>query len=58
MNSSALYLGQALGTAVGGLVLTNVAGVAGYAALAWVSVPLFVVAIGASLLLARTPARQ
>jgi predicted MFS family arabinose efflux permease len=49
MNSSALYLGQAIGTGIGGLMLAAVPGVAGYTSLVWVSVPLFALAIGVSL---------
>jgi DHA1 family inner membrane transport protein len=57
LNSSALYLGQAVGPAVGGLVLARSIGqasdVAAYQSLAWISVPLFLAAILASLLAPR-----
>jgi predicted MFS family arabinose efflux permease len=52
LNSSALYLGQAFGPAIGGLVLARVEGVAAYQALVVVSVPLFLVAIAVSTLTA------
>ncbi|HWA36904.1 MAG TPA: MFS transporter [Burkholderiales bacterium] len=50
LNSSALYLGQAVGPAIGGLVLARVEGVAAYQALVAVSVPLFLAAIAVSAL--------
>jgi predicted MFS family arabinose efflux permease len=53
LNSSALYLGQAFGPAIGGLVLARVEGVAAYQALVVVSVPLFVAAITVSVLTTR-----
>jgi DHA1 family inner membrane transport protein len=57
LNSSALYLGQAVGPAVGGLVLARSIGqasdVAAYQSLAWISVPLFLSAILASVLAPR-----
>ncbi len=53
LNSSALYLGQAVGPAIGGLILAHSTGVAAYQSLAFVSVPLFVAAIAASALAAR-----
>ena len=53
LNSSALYLGQAVGPAVGGLVLAQSTGIAAYQSLAWISVPLFVAAILASALAPR-----
>jgi DHA1 family inner membrane transport protein len=57
LNSSALYLGQAVGPAVGGLVLARSIGqasdVAAYQSLAWISVPLFLAAILASVLAPR-----
>jgi predicted MFS family arabinose efflux permease len=53
LNSSALYLGQAFGPAIGGLVLARVEGVAAYQALVAVSVPLFIAAIAVSVLTAR-----
>jgi MFS transporter, DHA1 family, inner membrane transport protein len=49
LNSSAIYLGQALGPAAGGLLIAHVAGAQGYALLAAISVPLLVAAIGLSL---------
>lgn len=52
LNSSALYLGQAAGPAIGGLILAQASGVAAYQWLAAVSVPLFVAAIAASAALA------
>jgi predicted MFS family arabinose efflux permease len=48
MNSSALYLGQAIGTGIGGLILAAVPGVAGFTSLSWASVPLFLLAIAVS----------
>ncbi len=53
LNSSALYLGQAAGPVIGGVVLARVEGVLAYQALAAVSVPLFVAAIAVSALAAR-----
>lgn len=50
LNSSAVYLGQAVGSAAGALVIANVPGVAGYAALSWLTVPLLLAAISLSLL--------
>jgi predicted MFS family arabinose efflux permease len=55
LNSSALYLGQAAGPAIGGLILAQASGVAAYQWLAAVSVPLFVAAIAASALAGRKP---
>ena len=52
LNSSALYLGQAVGPVIGGIMLANVSGVAAYQWLAAVSVPLFVLAIALSAYLA------
>jgi predicted MFS family arabinose efflux permease len=49
LNSSAVYLGQAVGSAGGGIVIAHVSGAAGYASLAWLSVPLVAAAIGLSL---------
>jgi predicted MFS family arabinose efflux permease len=57
LNSSSLYLGQAVGPAVGGLVLASVPGVAGFQWLAAVSVPLFVCAIALSALIERRAVR-
>ena len=50
MNSSAMYFGQAVGTAAGAAVLAGVAGPFGYTALALISIPLFVASIAVSLL--------
>lgn len=50
MNSSAMYFGQAVGTAAGAAVLAGVAGPIAYTALALISIPLFVVSIVVSLL--------
>ena len=50
MNSSAMYFGQAVGTAAGAAVLAGVAGASAYTALAFISVPLFVLSIVVSLL--------
>jgi DHA1 family inner membrane transport protein len=48
LNSSAIYLGQALGPAAGGILIAHVPGAAGYALIAAISVPLLVTAIGLS----------
>jgi predicted MFS family arabinose efflux permease len=53
LNTSLLYLGQALGTAAGGVLLSHVPGIAGYAHLSWISVPLFATAIALSAYAAR-----
>jgi predicted MFS family arabinose efflux permease len=53
LNSSALYLGQAAGPAIGGLILAQSGGIAAYQSLAAVSVPLFVAAIAASAFISR-----
>jgi predicted MFS family arabinose efflux permease len=50
MNSSAMYFGQAVGTAAGAAVLAGVAGPSAYSALALISIPLFVASIVVSLL--------
>jgi predicted MFS family arabinose efflux permease len=50
MNSSAMYFGQAVGTAAGAAVIAGVAGPSAYTALALISVPLFLVSIVVSLL--------
>ncbi len=50
MNSSAMYFGQAVGTAAGAAVLAGVAGPSAYPALALISIPLFVASIVVSLL--------
>jgi predicted MFS family arabinose efflux permease len=52
LNTSALYLGQAVGPVIGGVMLAQVAGVAAYQWLAAVSVPLFMLAIALSAYLA------
>jgi predicted MFS family arabinose efflux permease len=49
LNSSALYLGQALGPAAGGVLIAHVPGKDGFALLAAISVPLLLAAIGLSL---------
>ena len=56
MNSSAMYFGQAVGTAAGAAVLAGIAGPAAYTALALISIPLFVVSIVVSLLADRRKA--
>jgi predicted MFS family arabinose efflux permease len=48
LNSSAIYLGQALGPAAGGILIAHVPGSTGYALIAAISVPLLVTAIGLS----------
>lgn len=53
MNTSALYLGQAAGAALGGAALARSAAAADYAALPLLSVPLFLAAIGLSAFAAR-----
>ena len=50
LNSSAVYLGQAVGGAAGGILIAHVPGSAGYASLSWLSVPMLLAAIGLSLL--------
>ena len=50
ISSSAMYFGQAVGTAAGAAVLAGVAGPFAYSALALISIPLFVVSIAVSLL--------
>ena len=50
LNSSATYLGQAIGAAVAGVLIAHVPGAAGYTSLARLSVPLLLAAIGISLL--------
>lgn len=49
LNSSAVYLGQAVGSAGGGVIIAHVSGAAAYASLAWLSAPLLVAAIALSL---------
>jgi predicted MFS family arabinose efflux permease len=49
LNSSAVYLGQAVGSVAGGIVIAHASGAAGYTSLAWLSVPLLAAAIGLSL---------
>jgi len=50
LNSSAVYLGQAVGSAAGALVISHVPGSAGYTSLSWLTVPLLLAAISVSLL--------
>ncbi|MGE5639903.1 MAG: MFS transporter, partial [Clostridia bacterium] len=50
LNTSAVFLGQAAGTAGASLLVAHVPGSAGYAAIPWISVPLLATAIGLSLL--------
>src|SRR5882757_7983795 len=50
LNSSATYLGQAIGTAIASVIIANLSGAAAYASLALLSVPLLIAAIGLSLL--------
>jgi predicted MFS family arabinose efflux permease len=57
MNSSAMYFGQAVGTAAGAAVLTGVAGPFAYSALALISIPLFLASIAVSLLADRKKTR-
>ncbi len=56
MNSSALYLGQAVGTGIGGLMLAAAPGVPGYRSLVLVSVPVFLSAVALSLFVSRKAA--
>lgn len=49
LNTSAVFLGQAAGTAASGALIAHVPGPAGFAAIPWISVPLFSAAIGLSL---------
>jgi MFS transporter, DHA1 family, inner membrane transport protein len=60
LNSSATYLGQAIGAASAGVIIAHLPGATGYASLAGLSVPLLFAAIGlsvfASLRQARLPA--
>jgi predicted MFS family arabinose efflux permease len=61
LNSSAIFLGQALGPAAGGILIAHVPGNEGYALLAAITVPLLVAAIGLSLLASlrmRAPTRS
>lgn len=53
LNSSSLYLGQAVGPAIGGLMLAHTPGLAGYQSLAMVSAPFFLAAIALSVLIPR-----
>lgn len=57
MNSSAMYFGQAVGTASGGALLAGMAGPGAYTALAFLSVPLFVFSIVLSLFAERNKPR-
>ena len=61
LNSSAIFLGQALGPAAGGILIAHVPGNEGYALLAAITVPLLVAAIGLSQLASlrmRAPTRS
>ena len=49
LNTSAIYLGQFIGAAVGGFVLDHPLASPASAALPWVSLPAFVIAIGVSI---------
>ncbi|HYL25273.1 MAG TPA: hypothetical protein VEV21_12855 [Burkholderiales bacterium] len=57
LNSSATYLGQAIGSAAAGTIIAHISGAAGYASLARLSVPLLAAAIGLSLLASFRQAR-
>jgi predicted MFS family arabinose efflux permease len=57
MNTSAIYFGQAVGTAAGGAFLAGIAGAGAYPALAYISIPLFVASILISLLADRSRPR-
>ncbi|MEO8103361.1 MAG: MFS transporter [Betaproteobacteria bacterium] len=57
MNSSAMYFGQAVGTAAGAAVLAGFASPFAYTALAFISVPLFIVSIAVSVRAERKPGR-
>jgi hypothetical protein len=58
MNSSAMYLGQAVGTAAGAAVLAGVAGPFAYSALALISIPLFIISIAVSSVIKKPPLRE
>lgn len=58
LNTSAIYLGQAIGTAAGGVMLAQVPGIPGYRSLVWISIPLFLIAIGLSAFAARRAATR
>jgi predicted MFS family arabinose efflux permease len=58
LNTSAIYLGQAFGTAAGGMLLAQRPGLPGYVALAWISIPTFLAAIGLSLAAQRAVSRS
>jgi predicted MFS family arabinose efflux permease len=49
LNTSAVFLGQAAGTAAAGALIAHVPGADGFAAIPWISVPLFGAAIALSL---------
>ena len=49
LNTSAIYLGQFIGAAVGGFVLDHPFATPASAALPWVSLPVFLIAIGVSI---------
>ena len=55
LNSSAVYLGQAVGSAAGGILIAHLPGSAGYASLSWLSVPMLLAAIGLAFLFSPTP---
>jgi predicted MFS family arabinose efflux permease len=56
MNSSAMYFGQAVGTASGAALLAGIGGPAAYTALVALSIPLFIASIVMSLLVERKKA--
>jgi len=58
MNSSAMYFGQAVGTAAGAAVIAGVAGEFAYTALALISIPLFIASIAVSLFVERKKAAR
>lgn len=49
LNTSAVFLGQAGGSAAAGLLIAHLPGMAGFAAIPWISVPLLLLAIALSL---------
>jgi DHA1 family inner membrane transport protein len=57
LNSSATYLGQAIGSAAAGSIIAHISGAAGYASLARLSVPLLLAAIALSLVVSFKAAR-
>jgi predicted MFS family arabinose efflux permease len=50
LNSSSVYLGQAAGSAAGGILIAHLPGSAGYASLPWLSIPMLLAAIALSLI--------